>query len=176
MADPIAVIARALNTVESVGQARAALEAGLRAIEIGQDLAGHLSIFSSPTPDEARSTLALDQAQLAGELRTLDELESGSAIDAATWSRQRRAVERAYVDVSGIQGVVGALGRIDVVGILVEAIENAPKVFGQAAGTVLDAAGRAAGGLGSGFLEGLGVLGLLVLIALLALALKARAL
>jgi hypothetical protein len=175
VADRIAEISRALNAVQSVGQARVAIQVAMDELDDGLRLAEQLSIFSTPDPTEARTTLSIDRAQLSGELGALDAYEETSPVDAATWSRQRRAVERAFVDVSGIVGVVGSLAKIDRLQILIDAIAEAPRIFGNAAGSVLDAAGRAAGGLGGGFLEGLGFAGLLVVALVAFLVLKSRA-
>lgn len=174
MAADIAQLARTLNLVESVGQARAAIHMGSLEADYGTTLAERLSWLSSPTTDEAQSTMAIDKAQLSGELRTLDGFDEGSPVDPVSWARQRRAVERVYIDVSGIEGVTGALRQVSFVDILGQAIADAPRVFGQAAGEVLQGAGRAAGSLGSGFFSGLGVLGTLVLIAILLVALRGR--
>lgn len=173
MAD-IAQLARTLNAVESVGQARAALEVATREADHGLDLVDKLSLWSTPDPAEATSTLSIDRSQLTGELGTLEAFAPTSRVDAATWSRQRRAIERTFIDVSGIEGVVGALDQIDFLAILGQAIANAPKVFGEAAGDVLAGAGRAAGELGGGFFSGIGVLGTLVLIFILLVVLRGR--
>jgi hypothetical protein len=174
MAAEIATLARTLNLVESVGQAKAALRAGLAEAEYGVLISEDLSWLSSPTTDEAKSTLAIDQAQLSGELGLLGSFDDGSPVDPTTWARQRRAVERVYIDVSGIEGVTGALRRVSFIDTLGQAIADAPRVFGEAAGKVLEGAGQAVGGLGSGFFSGLGVLGTLVLIAILLVALRGR--
>lgn len=174
MAEVIAELARTLNLVQSVGQAKAALRIGSSHVDYGMVLAEGLSFLSSPTTSEAQSTLAIDQAQISGELRALDGFDEGSPVDPTTWERQRRAIERVYVDVSGIEGVTGALDRVSFIEQLGAAIADAPRVFGQAAGEVLEGAGRAAGQLGGGFFAGLGVLGTLVLIFILLVALRGR--
>ncbi len=174
MAADVADLARTLNLVQSVGQAKAALRAGLDEADYGTTLAERLSWLSSPTTDEAQSTLAIERAQLTGELNTLASFDDGSTVDPTTWERQRRAVERVYIDVSGIEGVTGALRAVSFADILGQAIADAPRVFGEAAGGVLQGVGRAAGELGGGFFAGLGVLGTLVLIAVLLVALRGR--
>lgn len=170
----IAELARTLNLVQSVGQAKAALRIGIAEADYGTGITHHLSWLSSPTEDEANTSLAIDRSQLQGEANLLANLEDGSPVDPTMWERQRRAVERVFVDVSGIEGVTGALRQVSFIDILGQAIADAPRVFGQAAGEVLQGAGRAAGSLGSGFFSGLGVLGTLVLIFVLLVALRGR--
>jgi hypothetical protein len=149
VADTIADVSRTLNLVQSVGQARAALQMGLDEADAGVLLTDKLSIFSSPTPDEAQSTLAIDRAQLQGELNLISGRDDTSPVDAGEWDRQRRAIERTYVDVSGIEGVAGALAKVSFAGELADAVANAPSVVGQALKTAAAAAAPAAWGIGT---------------------------
>jgi hypothetical protein len=133
-------VARALNDVKSVGQARAALAAAQDEVDRGFELAGQLSMFSTPDPTEARSTLNIVKAALAGERSAMNSQDDSDAVNPTGWERARRQVERAYIEVSGIEGVASVVGSIDVVQILIDAIADAPRVLGEAAGWVADAA------------------------------------
>ena len=164
-------VARALNLVRSVGQERAAIGAAQAEIQRGMGEVGQLSSYSSPTPEQAEGNLAIYAAALDGELRALGSSADDSPVDDGTWARVRRDIERSYVEVAGVDGVIGALDSIDVGGILLDAIKNAPGVFaeavGEAAGTVLKAAGQAAGKGVGGIFSGLGLVGTVVLVLVL---------
>lgn len=174
MADVVALVARELNGVSSAGQARAAIISAEKHLDYGATLTGSLSTWSSPTTDEANETLTMLRAALDAELRTIGGQSNDSEVDPQSWARARRQVERAYVEVSGIEGAAGA--SLDVqtqsVAILADAIADAPRVFGNAVGSVLNAAGTAAGQVGGGFLSGLGVVGVLVLVVVVVLLVK----
>lgn len=159
----VAQLARALNGVRSVGQARAALAATLDEVARGEDLAGQLGIWTTPDPDEARTTMAIDGAQVTSELRQLAGREDTSPVDPSEWARQRRAVERVYVDVSGIEGVTGAFAAVSFADILLDAIARAPGLIGEYARKAAAAAAPAAWGLGT----------LLVLVLVLVLVVRA---
>jgi len=177
MAD-IALVARQLNQVSSVGEERAAILAAQADVARGLDLAWQLSTFSSPTPAEASDTLNLLNVALAGEYSALDSSAANSPVDPSNWARARRQVERAYVEVSGIEGAAGAQSNIDVAQILGDAIVAAPKVFlgavGSAAGEVLNTAGQAAAAGAGGFFSGLGLAGSIVLLVLVVVVLRVK--
>lgn len=170
----VAKVARALNQVESAGQARAALTAAAAELERGEALVPGLSAWSTPDPGQAYDTLTLLRVAVDSERRSYGPQADDSPVDADTWARSRRQIERTYVEVSGIEGVVGAVAAIDVGQILLDAITNAPRVFGQAVGTVLNETGKAAGGLGAGFFSSLGIMGTLVLVVVLVVVLRGR--
>jgi hypothetical protein len=161
----VAQLSRALNAVRSVGQSRAALAAALDQVARGNDLAEQLSVFSTPDPDEARTTMAIDAGQVTAELRLLEGREDTSPVDPTEWARQRRAIERVFVDVSGIEGVTGALAQISFAQILADAIAAAPGLIAEYAGKAAAAVAPAAFGLGT----------LLVLALLVLVAVRARA-
>lgn len=146
MAD-IGEISRALNDVESVGQARAALSLARAELATGGGLADNLSWLSSPTETEARADLAIRDGGLAGEMRLLDPFDSGDAVPAAMWTRERRQVEGAYITVQGIAGVVGALGTVSLADELARAIEDAPRLIGGVASGLGDLAGAPIAGI-----------------------------
>lgn len=172
MADRIATVTRALNDVQSVGEARAALNAASAELDRGQGLISGLSSYSVPTPEEAQNTIALYRPLLAAELRLLAPSPDTSPVDPGTWQRTRDEITHVYVDVSGIEGVAGALAAIDVGQILVDAIAGAPKVLGLVVGDVLSGTGQAAGGLLGGVFKGAGFWGTLVLIVIAVLVLR----
>jgi hypothetical protein len=174
MADRIALVVRELNKVASAGQARAAIRSAQGELARGTEMASDLSAWTSPTPSEAYDNLTLLRGALEAELRGFSSQADDSQVDPQAWARARRQVERSYVEVSGIDGVVGSLDRVDVIAILGDAIADAPRVFGQAAGEVVAGAGRVVGSAGAGILSGLGVLGILVMGVVVFLALKSR--
>lgn len=133
MADRIADVARALNRVASAGQARAAVAAAQDELARGMSLATDLSIFTTPNPAQARDTLNIDLAALAGELRAMDPQADTDAVNPTGWARCRRFIERGYIDVSGIEGQLGAQAAIDVGAIIWDAVRDAPRVLGDVA-------------------------------------------
>jgi hypothetical protein len=175
MTDLITQVARTLNDVRSVGQARAALRAALRWIEIGIDASAGLSPFAVPTPDQARTNLAILRGAISGELGAIQSMDDTGSVDPANWARARRQIERVYAEVYAIEGVLGSLGNVDLWGILGDAIRGAPRIVGTAIGEVADAAGDTAGRLGGGILGGLGVPGLLLLALVLILVIGRQA-
>jgi hypothetical protein len=174
MPTDMTTVARALNGVQSAGQARAAIAAAAAELERGNAMVPDLSAWGTPDPGQAYTEVGLIRAQLAGEGRAYDSQADDSPLDADTWARSRRAIERTYVEVAGIEGVVGAVAAIDTGQILLDAVANAPKVFGTAVGDVLGAAGSAAGKAGAGLLGGLGFVGVAVLVVVLVIVLRGR--
>ena len=150
MPDVIALVSRQLNDVQSVGEARAAIESAQARLEYGLSMISALSRWTSPSPSEWQDTLIILQGALNGEAAGLSASAPDSAIDPTTWARVRRQVERSYIEVSGVEGQAGATANVDVVQILGDAIANAPKVFlgavGEGVGEVLKTAGEAAAG------------------------------
>jgi hypothetical protein len=174
MADRIVAVSRALNDVGSVGQARAAIAAAQNELDVGLELAPTLSLFSTPDPDEAIGEINILRAALAGEIFAMGSMADDQHVDAATWDRARRQIERTYVEVSGIEGTSGAVARIRVGEILADAIANAPRVFAEAVGETVAGAGRIVGSAGGGLLSGLGFVGVLVVIIVAALVLRPK--
>jgi len=163
VADRIALIARALNNVKSVGESIAALRAADAEITRGYALADELSRWSSPTPAQARDKLAVYRGAIAAEIRLISPMGASSLIPADTWAGARSFIERVYIDVAGIEGAAGVVLAIDVAEILGNAIRNAPKVFGKALGNVAGGVGETVGHVGAGFLGGLGLWGFFLL-------------
>jgi hypothetical protein len=174
--DIVAIVSRELNAVASAGEARAAIASAEQHLAYGYSLIPSLSMWSIPTPDEAAEILSLLRGALDAELRTMGSQADDSQVDQQSWARARRQVERAYIEVSGIAGAAGAQLDVDAQAgqILADAIADAPRVFSQAVGEVIGGVGRAVGSAGGGFLSGLGFLGVLVLVAVLALVLRSR--
>jgi len=166
MAADIAQLARTLNAVRSVGQARAALEVAVKEADWGLlGVVPALSFFSTPDPVEAASTLSIDRSQLSGELGTLEQFDPTSPVDPTSWARQRRAIERTFIDVSGMEGVVGALpGALDFLVILAQAIAEAPGLIADKVGAAAAAVAPAAFGLSA----------LVIAVLLLIFVVKAR--
>lgn len=172
MADRIALVSRELNRVASAGQARAAIGAARRELDRGLAMVPDLSAWSTPDPGEAYSNLALLRAAIDGEDRGLAAQAAGSPVDPQAWQRARRQIERVYVDVSGLDGVVGQVDRVDVIAILGDAIADAPRVFGETVGQVVGEAGKVAGQAGAGLLSGLGFVGVFVLVVVVVVLIK----
>lgn len=176
MADRIALVARELNRVHSAGQARAAITAALGELDAGDRMSWYLNFLTTPDQDEAQQEISFIRGALAAELRTLGPIGDDQPVDGQSWERARRQVERAYVTVSGIEGVVEGARRADaeVIPILGDAIADAPRVVGEAAGEIVTGVGKVAGNLGAGFLGGLGVFGVLVLVVVAVFVLRGR--
>jgi hypothetical protein len=174
MADRMTLVARELNKVASAGQARAAIQAAQGELARGTEEVPNLSAWTVPTPSEAYDNLTLLRGALDAELRGFGSQADDSQVDPQSWERARRQVERSYIEVSGIDGVVGSLDRVDVIAILGDAIADAPRVFGQAAGAVVAGAGQVVGSAGAGILSGLGLVGILVVGVVVFLALRSR--
>jgi hypothetical protein len=175
--DFMAVVARGLNLVQSVGEERAALRAALDEIDQGFALAARLSGWTaSYSPDEASDRLTVLRVALNTEIRFLQPRADIDPVDPNTWARARTFIERAYAEVDGIAGALGSVAgtHAQAGDILADAIQNAPKVFGHAVGAVVSGVGEAAGSLAGGLLGGLGVVGVLVLVLLTAAILRAR--
>ncbi|MFL5381298.1 MAG: hypothetical protein ACJ8GN_02105 [Longimicrobiaceae bacterium] len=174
MAERIALVVRELNKVASAGQARAAVNAALAELARGTDMVPDLSPWSTPDPGEAYSTLTLLRGALDGEARGFSAQADDSQVDPQAWSRARRQVERAYVEVSGIEGAAGAAAAVDPIAILADAIADAPRVLGNAVGQIAAGAGQVVGSAAGGILAGLGVVGILVVAAVIFLALRSK--
>jgi hypothetical protein len=176
MADPLALVARELNQVSSVGEEHAAIQSALARISYGLSIAGYLSTWSSPTPQQATDTLLILQSALEGEARAASSSADDAPVDPASWARTRRDIERAYVEVSGVEGAAGVQTAIDPVAILADAIANAPRVFAEGLGGAVRTVGEIAGDAGGGFLGGLGVMGALVLALVAVIVLRTKGL
>jgi hypothetical protein len=176
VADIIALVVRELNAVESAGQARAAIASAEQHIDYGVGVSRSLSTFSTPSPEEAQNTLAILRGALEGELRTFGSQADDSPVDPQSWARASRDVQRVYVEVSGIEGAAGAslAAQEQAPQILADAIADAPRVFARGVGEVVSGVGQVAGQVGAGFLSGLGLTGVLVLIVVAALVLRGR--
>jgi hypothetical protein len=176
VSDIMTIVARGLNAVASAGEARAAMLSAEAHLSYGATLVPSLTRWSIPTPDEAEDILVLMRAALDAELRTIGSQSDDSPVDPQSWARARRQVERAYIEVSGIAGAAGAQLDVDAQAgqILADAIADAPRVFAQGVGEVVGGVGRVVGQAGGGFLSGLGLLGVLVLIAVVALVIRAK--
>ncbi len=157
-------VAKALNRVESVGQARAALGAVLN----------HLSAAYAAWPDAQGSyggqgqKAALDGARVAVE-SYYKQLPTQLTAPAPHWSDVGQpAANRAIVEAEGIIGSAEAFLSIDTVEILEDAIRNAPSVLaaaiGTVAGEVAKQTGRVSGELVWSFLKAAWPIVLLVVV------------
>jgi hypothetical protein len=166
--DEIAGITRALNLVKTAGQARQAigrtLEAISRTYAVAKGLPDDREAIAKRTLDTDRSGLEKWYRDIAGV--------SGAAPFENDWSAKRNLVSRAYVDIAGIEGEANYQPQTSNLDILLTSVKEAPKVFGQAVGTVAKEAGATAGAVAGGVFRGLGVtgtLGLLLVVAVIVL-------
>ena len=189
MADRLQDIERALNQVESVGQAVAAVRAAQDEIERGRAVAADvtgLSItdfipFFDGSAGIARQqlssyleSLTIAHSQLAAEARNLAGQAQTGPVAQAQWGRVHRAISGVYGDVYAIEGVAGVHAAIDPGAILSSAIKDAPRVFGQALGVVAKEVGEGAAQGGKGFFSGLGLVGSAIFFLLLFAFVKLR--
>lgn len=168
--DELQGITRALNRVQTAGQARQAIglttTAISRAYVIAKGLPDDREAIAKRTLDGKRGDLERWYKEIAGV--------SASAPFAYDWSQKRRLVESAYIAIAGIEGEAHYKPVTSNLDILLTSITEAPKVFGQAVGSVAKEAGKTAGSVAGGIFSGLGVsgtLGLVVVLAVIALVL-----
>ncbi|MBV9837864.1 MAG: hypothetical protein JO156_07085 [Solirubrobacterales bacterium] len=164
-------ISAALNGVQSVGQARAAIGAALTAIHDAYDTANGLPYFSGYNTAAATRELDSNRYALEGDYKALPQGDN-TAIDRSKWAPMQNDVNRAYVSIAGVLGgVAGAPTISDVGDILVQSIKEAPGVFleyvGKATGAVLETATEAAGKGIMGFVKAAWPLLLVVAIVLI---------
>jgi hypothetical protein len=168
--DDIAAITRALNGVTTAGQARAAIgrtsEAISRAYKVADMLPSDRRTIAKRTLDGVRQPLDSWYREIANV--------SASAPFANDWAAKRRLIERAYIEIAGIEGEANYVPATSNLDILLTSIKEAPKVFGQAVGSVAKEVGATAGSVAGGVFKGLGfggTLGLLVVVAVVVLVL-----
>jgi hypothetical protein len=97
---------------------------------------------------------------------------TGEAPYKADFSAKRRLIEKAYIDIAGIEGEANYKPSTSNLDILLTSLREAPKVFGEAVGTVAKELGGAAGSLAGGIVKGLGfggMFGLLLVVAVIVL-------
>lgn len=168
--DDIAAITRALNRVTTAGQARQAIGLTTTAISRTYKVADML-----PSDRRAIAKRTLDGARqpLEAWYRAIEQV-SAAAPFANDWSAKRRLVERAYIEIAGIEGEANHVPATSNLDILLTSLKEAPKVFGQAVGSVAKEVGATAGSVAGGVFKGLGfggTLGLLVVVAVVVLVL-----
>jgi hypothetical protein len=158
----ISAINRALNNVASVGQAQAAAGQALR------DLStygyrriddGELSRFAD-VYNEPQTRARLDR--LNARIHALYPRGNTSAAVDSSWPALAQAIRDAYGELAGIDGAAGTVRSVEFGPILLEAIADAPRVFGAAVGGVTAGIGSNLGSLTAGFLSEAWILVILV--------------
>lgn len=169
MAETIAQIARGLNAVRTVAQAKIAIGEALSALGAAYQLVGL-------TQSERR---ALDAAR-----RPLEEWWSGianvpdtthGAPTPYTLGTRRSLIERAYVEIAGVHGVVSAKRTVRLANELAQSTKDLARGAGEFVGSVAGGVGDVAGSLVGGLLSGLGPLVLMVLAVAIFFTWKAKA-
>lgn len=164
----IAPVVRALNGVRSNGQARAAAGAALKYAHKTYDTIDEITWFGDVRASAKRG---MDAART--QLEALyEQLPAGDGSPVGSeWPELRRAIERVYVEGAGAEGAAGNDPQTSNWTILAEAIANAPSVFAGAVGSVARGAGDVIGSAAGGLLVGLGWLGpvlMLIVVAVIA--------
>jgi hypothetical protein len=166
--DDIAAITRTLNRVTTAGQARQAIGLASEAISRTYKVA---DMLPSDRRAIARRTLDGARTPLEAWYRDIAQV-SYAAPFVNDWSAKRRLVERAYIEIAGIEGEAHYVPATSNLDILLTSLKEAPKVFGQAVGATVKEVGAGAGSLVGGIFSGLGIggtLGLLVVVAVVVL-------
>lgn len=173
MAEVIATVARELNRVKSVGAARAVAGAALS--YAGTEV--YPALDRADLPRDMKSSLrrSLDAARVNVEngYKALPEVSTW-ALDAAAWSKLRRAIEKLYIESSGVFGAADYKPRSTFADALAKPLRNVTAAVGKAAADVANVAGQAAGSAIGGAAGGLGLWGLLVVAAGVLLFLRAK--
>ena len=165
-------IARSLNTVRSAGQTRAAIGAALNALH------GAYALLPRITNADLRasSARALDGARTPLEAWYKSITAAGTVDYANEFAKGRSKIERAYVEVAGVEAMANYVPQTSVAAILAKSIAEAPAVFVKQATKAVAAVGAAAGDVvGStvgGLFSGLGPIGLAVLVIVLVLVVR----
>lgn len=168
----LTAIVRSLNTVKSAGQVRAAIGAALNALHEGYKLVPRISNADL----RSSSTRSLDSARLPLEAWYKSITAPGNVDYSSEWAKNRAKVERAYVEVAGVEGMANHKPQTSLASILATSIKEAPGVFVKQAAAAVGAVGAAAGDVvGStigGLFSGLGPVGLAVLVVVLILVVR----
>ena len=153
-------IVKALNKVESAAQARAAAGAALKA-------AGATYKILPQLPDDremaGRNALDGDRSALESWYRTIAPMSAQASVK-ETWPKDRRYIERMYITIGGIEAEASYRPQTSNLDILTASLKEAPGLFGEAAGALVNQAGGVVGNAAGGILSGLGVGGTLTLV------------
>ena len=166
--DELQGITRALNLVQTAGQARSAIGRTLEALNRAYKVADML-----PTSRRSIAVRTLDDRRLPLEkwYRDIEQVQAAAPFK-NDFSAKRILVATAYVDIAGIEGEANYRPTTSNLDILLTSLEEAPAVFGKAVGSVAKEVGATAGNVAGGLFSGLGIggtLGLLVVVAVVVL-------
>ncbi len=157
--DSMQLIERGLNSVATVSQAR---------LVIGEALTAIGQAHSFPDVDAAQHRV-LEEARKPlqawyEELRMM----AGNVNYKTAFQVRRRLITRAYVEISGITGVLNAKATVSLFNEISKSAGEVTEKLGKGAKEVVGGAGDITGNLLGGLLKGLGPL-VLVMLAILVL-------
>jgi hypothetical protein len=144
-------VARELNRVKTIGQARGAAGAALVEISKGYTLAKKVgTIWSS----EAQRQYAIEKRlttvreEIEAEYRVIDKAANYNALIAtATWTRLRNAINKAYGELFSLQVQLGDVPTVG--GVLRESIQDLPQTVVTTTKVVAKAAVKGATAVGN---------------------------
>ena len=154
--DELPGIVRTLSTVQTMGQARIAIGTALKALGEAYKLLDRVPTeFGVPVlGDRYRHSLDIARTNLEAWIGQIAGI--GAEDYRADWALKRWKVEKAYVEIAGVEGAAEYTPRTSNLEILMQALREAPALFGEELGNILEQVGNAAGNLGKGIASGLG--------------------
>lgn len=154
--DEIANIARTLNGVQTTGQARIVIGRTLEALSAAYELLDEIPTQLGVPVVRERYLNTLNTARANLEDWYPKIPGSGNEDYRTDWARNRWRVEKAYAEIAGVEGAADYVPRTSNWEILSQALKEAPGVFGETVGDVLNKAAETAGKVGAGLAKGLG--------------------
>jgi len=170
MAETIAQISRGLNNVRTVAQVKIAIGEALNALGRAYMMTG-INAVGRRALDSARLPLEA----FYREVSPVPDQVGGEPTPYVLGSK-RLIIERAYVEIAGVGGVIAAKNTVSFVAELKTSASETLKNIGEGLGAVASGAGDAAGTLLGGLLSGLGPVFVLVLAIVIYFAAKRRGL
>lgn len=166
-------VARTLNRVKTVGQARAA--AGAALTYVGQNTYPALERADIPGELERSLRRQLDaaRASLESAYKGLPAVSSWT-LDGTTWAPARKAIERLYIESAGVEGAAGYKPRTTFAEALAAPLKEVTAAVGKGVAEAANLVGNAAGSAIGGAAGGLGLYGVLVVGAALLLFFRAK--
>lgn len=163
MADVIQDVARELNRVKTVGEARAAAGAALRYVG-GQTYPALELVDNGTLAKSLRRQLDAARVGVETAYARLPSVSNWN-VDDATWKPTRTAIERLYIEAAGVHGAAGYKPTAPFSAYFADSTKAVTKVVGETVASVANVAGQAAGGLTGGLLGGLGLQGIVLIAA-----------
>lgn len=169
--DELSSINRVLDKVETAAQARIAIGEGLNALGRAYQLVGKVPTELGVPILGDHYRFQLDRARV--NLETwFNQIQGRGAEDyRADWKLNRWKLDKAYVEIAGIEGAAEYVPRTSNLEILAQALREAPGLFGETVGNVLQEVGKAAGKVAAGAAKGLGWQGSIWAVVIIAVVL-----